>query len=113
MRPLRYPINVTLDGCCDHRAGIADAALHTHAVGDLERAHALLFGRGKVTGGVRLPLALAEPGLSDEHEFVVQPILAGHGPTLPAGLSQRVDLRLVDRLESASGAVATRCEPRR
>jgi hypothetical protein len=45
MRPLRYSINVTLDGCCDHRAGIPDEELHRHAVENLGRADALLFGR--------------------------------------------------------------------
>src|SRR3979411_1757321 len=45
MRPLRYSINVTLDGCCDHRAIIADEDLHRHAVENLDRADALLFGR--------------------------------------------------------------------
>jgi dihydrofolate reductase len=182
MRPLRYSINVTLDGCCDHRAGIADEDLHTHAVENLEQADALLFGRvtyemmeagwrrpaptearpdwmepfrrtidsakkyvvsstleqvdwnaelvrgdleeavqqlkrepgkGLLTGGVKLPLALAELGLIDEYEFVVQPRLVGHGPTLFAGLSKRLDLKLVSRLEFGSGAVAMRYEPRR
>ena len=182
MRPLRYSINVTLDGCCDHRDVIADEDLHTHAVENLDRADALLLGRvtyemmeagwrrpalsgarpdwmepfartidaakkyvvsstldrvdwnaelvrgdlekavqqlkrepgkGLLVGGVTLPLALAELGLIDEYEFVVQPILAGHGPTLFAGLSQRIDLKLVSRLEFGSGAVAMRYEPRR
>jgi hypothetical protein len=45
MRPLRYSINVTLDGCCDHRAIPADEELHRHAVGNLERTDAVLFGR--------------------------------------------------------------------
>lgn len=45
MRPLRYSINVTLDGCCDHRTIPADEELHRHAVKNLERADALLFGR--------------------------------------------------------------------
>ena len=45
MRPLRYSINVTLDGCCDHRAIPADEELHRHAVEILDRADALLFGR--------------------------------------------------------------------
>ena len=45
MRPLRYSINVTLDGCCDHRAIPADEELHRHAVENLNRADALLFGR--------------------------------------------------------------------
>ena len=48
----------------------------------------------------------------DEDEFVVQPRLAGHGPTLFAGLSKRVDLKLVSRLEFGSGAVAMRYQPR-
>ena len=180
MQPLRYSINVTLDGCCDHRAIIPDEDLHRHAAENLEQADALLFGRvtyemmetawrprtaarpewmepfartidaakkyvvsstldrvdwnaelvrgdlekavqqlkqqagkGLLVGGVRLPLALAELGLIDEYEFVVQPRLAGHGPTLFAGLSKPVDLRLVSRLEFGSGAVAMRYEPRR
>ena len=185
MRPLRYSINVTLDGCCDHREGIADEDIHNHAAENIAQADALLFGRvtyemmeeawrpsgtgampdwmepwmqpfartidaakkyvvsssleqvdwnaelvrgdletavrelksepgkGLFTGGVTLPLALAELGLIDEFEFVVQPILAGHGPTLFAGLSERIDLKLVDRLEFGSGAVAMRYEPRR
>jgi dihydrofolate reductase len=181
MRPLRYSINVTLDGCCDHRTGIADEELHRHAVDNLVRADALIFGRvtyqmmeeawrlpappgerpdwmepfgrtidaarkyvvsstldrvdwnaelvrgdlkeaveelkaapgkGLFTGGLKLPLALADLGLIDEYEFVVQPILAGHGPTLFAGLSRHVDLKLVSRLEFASGAVAMRYEPK-
>ena len=69
-------------------------------------------GNGLFVGGVKLPLALAELGLIDEYEFVVQPRLVGHGPTLFAGLSKRVDLRLVGRLEFGSGAVAMRYEPR-
>ena len=186
MRPLRYSINVTLDGCCDHRATIPDEELHRHAAENIERADALLFGRviyemmeaawrpvaetgakpewmadwmvpfarsihaakkyvvsstldrvdwnaelvrgdlgkgvqqlkresgkGLFLGGVTLPLALAELGLIDEYEFVVQPVLAGHGPTLFAGLSKRIDLKLVGRLEFGSGAVAMRYEPRR
>ena len=182
MRPLRYSINVTLDGCCDHREGFADEDLHRHAVENIDQADALLFGRvtyemmeaafrpsartgarpdwmepfartidaakkyvvsstldrvdwnaglvrgdlgkaiqqlkresgkGLLVGGVKLPLALAEMGLIDEYEFVVQPTLAGHGPTLFAGLSKRVDLKLVARLELGSGAVAMRYEPRR
>jgi dihydrofolate reductase len=70
-------------------------------------------GKGLFTGGLKLPLALAELGLIDEYEFVVHPRLAGHGPTLFAGLSKRIDLRLVSRLEFGSGAVAMRYEPRR
>jgi dihydrofolate reductase len=70
-------------------------------------------GKGLYVGGVKLPLALAELGLIDEYEFVVQPRLAGHGPALFAGLSKHVDLKLVGRREFGSGAVALRYEPRR
>jgi dihydrofolate reductase len=84
--------------------------------GDLGKAVQRLkreSGKGLLVGGVKLPLALAELGLIDEYEFVVQPRLAGHGPTLFAGLSKSVDLRLVSRLEFGSGVVAMRYEPRR
>jgi dihydrofolate reductase len=84
--------------------------------GDLGKAVQQLkreSGKGLLMGGVKLPLALAELGLIDEYEFLVQPRLAGHGPTLFAGLSQRIDLKLVSRLEFGSGVVAMRYEPRR
>src|SRR3954453_13659077 len=186
MGPLRYSINVTLDGCCDHREGFPDEDLNRHAAENIDQADALLFGRvtyemmeeawrspartgvrpewmepwmepfgrsidaakkyvvsstldrvdwnaelvrgdlekavqelkresgkGLFTGGVKLPLALAELGLIDEYEFVVQPRVTGHGPTLFAGLSKPVDLKLVSRLELGSGAVAMRYVPRR
>jgi dihydrofolate reductase len=181
MRPLRYSINVTLDGCCDHAAIPADEDLHRHAAENLSQADALLFGRvtyemmeaawrsaptdarpewmepfaqtinaakkyvvsntleqvdwnaelvhgdlghsiaqlkresgnGLFVGGVQLPLALTELGLIDEYEFVVPPRLAGHGPTLFAGLSKYVDLQLVSRFEFPSGAMALRYQPRR
>jgi dihydrofolate reductase len=185
MRPLRYSINVTLDGCVDHRAGSTDEELHRYWGETLAQADALLFGRvtyemmeaawrwpangrrpewmadwmepfartidaakkyvvsstldrvdwnaelvrgdlgqaverlkrepgkGIFLGGVTLPLALAELGLIDEYEFVVHPRIAGHGPTLFAGLSKYVDLKLVGRREFGSGAVAMRYEPRR
>jgi dihydrofolate reductase len=45
MRRLRYAINVTLDGCCDHRAGIVDEELHRYWAETLAQADALLFGR--------------------------------------------------------------------
>jgi dihydrofolate reductase len=70
-------------------------------------------GKGLLVGGVKLALTLAELGLIDEYEFVVQPRLVGHGPTLFAGISKRVDLKLVSRLEFGSGAVAMRYELRR
>jgi dihydrofolate reductase len=70
-------------------------------------------GKGLFVGGVKLPQALAELGLIDEYELVVHPRLVGHGPTLFAGLSKPVDLKLVGRLGFGSGAVAMRYEPRR
>ncbi len=84
--------------------------------GDLGKAVQQLkreSGKGLFVGGVKLPLALTELGLIDEYEFIVHPRLAGHGPTLFAGLSKHVDLKLVSRLEFGSGAVAMRYEPRR
>jgi len=183
MRPLRFSINVTLDGCYDHREGIADEELHRHAAESIAGADALLLGRvtyemmesawrspaqtgespdwmepwmlpfartidaakkyvvsntldrvdwnaelvrgdlgeavrklkrepgrGLGVGGVQLAQALTELGLIDEYEFVVHPRIAGHGPTLFAGLSKRVDLKLVSRLEYGSGAMALRYE---
>ena len=82
--------------------------------GDLGKAVQQLkqeSGKGLFVGGVKLPLALAELGLIDEYEFVVQPRLVGHGPTLFAGLSKRIDLKLVSRLEFGSEVVAMRYEP--
>lgn len=184
MRPLRYSINVTLDGCCDHEAFLPDEELHRHFAAGLERADALLFGRvtyemmesawrrsetgawpdwmdewmipfaesidradkyvvsttlervdwnaelvqgdlesavrrlkqqsgsGLAAGGVTLPLALADLGLIDEYEFVVHPIVAGHGPYLFAGLRDRLELQLVERKEFRAGAVSFRYVPR-
>jgi dihydrofolate reductase len=186
MRPLRYSVNVTLDGCCDHQVISPTEELHRHHAANLARADALLFGRvtyemmqeawrrqadgtwpdwmadwmvpfaetidkakkyvvsstldrvdwnaellqgdlatavqqlkqepgeGLSVGGLTLPLALANLGLIDEYEFVVQPVVAGHGPTLLAGLRERLDLELVDRQEfRSSGAVALRFRPSR
>ncbi|NLT06617.1 MAG: dihydrofolate reductase family protein [Solirubrobacterales bacterium] len=45
MRPLRYSINVTLDGCCDHRAGVPDEETHQHATETIARADAIILGR--------------------------------------------------------------------
>jgi dihydrofolate reductase len=184
MRPLRFSINVTLDGCCDHREMFGDEELHRNAVENFERADGILFGRvtyelmesawrpragawpdwmepwmepfarsidaakkyvvsstlervdwnaellrgdlgeavrrlkrepgkGLFVAGAQLAQALAELELIDEYELVVHPRLAGHGPTLFAGLSKRVDLELVGRRELGSGAVALRYETRR
>ena len=182
MRPLRFSINVSLDGCIDHRVGIADEELHRHAAENIARADALMLGRvtyqmmeeawrletrtvempdwtepfartidaakkyvvsntlqrvewnselvrgdlrkavqelkeepgnGVAVGGAKLAQALTELGLIDEYEFIVHPRLAGHGPTLFAGLSRWVDLRLVGRQEVGSGRIALRYEPAR
>lgn len=182
MRPLRYAINVTLDGCCDHMAIIPDEDTHRHATEGVARADAIILGRvtygmmeagwrhpvpagarpewmepfartinaakkyvvsktldrvdwnselirgdletairrlkeapgtGLAVGGLTLPRALAELDLIDEYEFMVHPRLAGHGPTLFAGLSRPIDLKLVDRRELGSGAVVLRYEAKR
>jgi dihydrofolate reductase len=185
MRPLRYSINVTLDGCCHHEAGLPpDEESMRYWTAEMGRADALIFGRvtyemmesawrrpatgiwpdwmgewdipfaeaidrskkyvvsstlggvdwnaelveadfakavqrlkqepgyGLWVGGVTLPLALANLGLIDEYEFLVQPVLAGRGPTLLAGLNERIQLELVERREFQSGAVAARYRPR-
>ena len=70
-------------------------------------------GEGLFVGGVTLPLALADLGLIDEYEFLVQPVLAGRGPTLLAGLHERIQLELLDRQEFRSGAIALRYRPTR
>jgi len=103
----KYVVSSTLDRV-DWNAELVRGPLET-AVRQLKRQS----GNGLFVGGVKLPLALAELGLIDEYEFVVHPTVVGHGPTLFAGLSKRVDLKLVGRLEFASGAVAMRYEPRR
>ena len=103
----KYVVSSTLDRV-DWNAELVRGDLGK-AVQQLKRES----GKRLFVGGVRLPLALAELGLIDEYEFVVQPTLAGHGPTLFAGLSKRVDLKLVSGLEFGSGAVAMRYEPRR
>jgi dihydrofolate reductase len=82
--------------------------------GDLRQAVERLKaepGEGLWVGGVTLPMALADLGLIDEYEFVVQPVLAGHGPTLLAGLRERIELELVGRHEFRSGAVGMRYRP--
>src|SRR5262249_52279645 len=103
----KYVVSSTLDRV-DWNAELVRGDLGK-AVQQLKRESSTgLFG-----GGVTLPLAWAEVGVMDEYEFVVRARLAGHGPTLFAGLSKRIDLKLVSRLEFGSGAVAMRYEPRR
>lgn len=186
MRSLRYSINVTLDGCCHHEAGLPpDEESMRYWATEMARADALILGRvtyemmesawrrpvmgawpdwmeeweipfaeaidsatkyvvsstlsevdwnaelvrgdlGEAVqrlkqepgeslwvGGVTLPLALADRGLIDEYEFLVQPVLAGRGPTLLAGLRERIRLELVERREFRSGAVVLRYRPAR
>jgi len=103
----KYVVSNTLDRA-DWNAEIVSGDQLVKAVQQLK----LQSGKGLLVGGLKLPLALAELGLIDEYEFVVQPRLAGHGPTLFAGLSKHVDLKLVGRREFGSGAVAMRYEPR-
>ena len=103
----KYVVSSTLDRV-DWNAELVRGDLGK-AVQQLKRES----GKGLFVGGVQLPLTLAELGLIDEYEFVVHPRLVGHGPTLFAGLSKRIDLKLVSRLEFGSGAVAMRYEPRR
>ncbi|MDC0721139.1 dihydrofolate reductase family protein [Nannocystis sp. bb15-2] len=103
----KYVVSSTLDRV-DWNAELVRGDL-AEAVQQLKREP----GKGLFVGGVKLPLALAELGLIDEYEFVMLPALAGHGPTLFAGLSKRIELQLVSRLEFASGAVAMRYVPRR
>jgi dihydrofolate reductase len=103
----KYVVSSTLDRV-DWNAEIVSGDQLGKTVQQLKRQS----GKGLLVGGVKLPLALAELGLIDEYEFVVQPRLAGHGPTLFAGLSKHVDLKLVSRLEFRSGAVAMRYESR-
>jgi dihydrofolate reductase len=104
----KYVVSSTLDRV-DWNAELVRGDDLGKAVQQLKREP----GKGLFVGGVKLPLALAELGLIDEYEFVVQPRLVGHGPTLFAGLSKPVDLKLLSRLEFGSGAVAMRYEPRR
>jgi dihydrofolate reductase len=106
-RAKKYVVSSTLSGV-DRNAELVQ--------GDLGQAVQRLKqepGEGLWVGGVTLPLALADLGLIDVYEFLVQPVLAGHGPTLLAGLRERIQLKLVDRHEFRSGAVALRYRPTR
>ena len=104
----KYVVSSTLDRV-DWNAELVPGHHLQGAVQQLKRES----GKELLVGGVTLPLALAELGLIDEYEFVVQPRLAGRGPTLFAGLTKPIDLKLVSRVEFASGAVAMRYERRR
>src|SRR5260370_19197709 len=84
----KYVVSSTLDRV-DWNAGLVRGDLRK-AIQQLKRES----GKGLFVGGVKLPLALAELGLIDEYEVVVNPRLAGHGPTLFAVLARAVDLHL-------------------
>jgi len=65
-------------------------------------------------GDAQIHQLVAQPmGARPDWMDVIQPRLAGHGPMLFAGLSKRLDLKLVGRLEFGSGAVPMRYEPRK
>ena len=106
-RAKKYVVSGTLDRV-DWNAELVQGDLG-NAVQQLKQEP----GRGLYVGGMTLPLALANLGLIDEYEFVVHPVVAGHGPTLLAGLSERLDLKLVERQEFKGGAVALRYQPSR
>jgi len=179
MRKLIFAINITLDGCCDHTKGIADAELHQYFTNLLREVDLQVFGRktyelmvpfwpemartqsgtpsenefarafdsldkvvfsrslesaegntrmvrtgledeirklkqqpGKdiLVGGVNVPSQLIELGLVDEFRFVVQPIIAGEGTRLLAGVSlpETLQLKLVESKGFKSGCVALR-----
>lgn len=101
----KYVVSSTLDRV-DWNAELVRGDLAT-AVQQLKE----MPGGALATGGVTLPMALAELGLIDEYEFVVHPKLVGHGRTLFEGLSKPLDLKLVSRQEFSSGAVVLRYEP--
>ena len=108
MQPLRYSINVTLDGCCDHRVIVADEELHRHATENLARADALLFGRVVYE---MMEAAWRVPARTGVRPDWMPPWMEPFGRTIDAK-KKYVDLKLVSRLEFGSGAVAMRYEPR-
>lgn len=73
MRPLRFSINLTVDGCYDHRVGLPDADTHRHAMEGIEAVDALLFGR--VTYQL-METAWRPPGLIAEMPDWVKPFAA-------------------------------------
>jgi len=175
---LTFALNVTLDGCCDHREGIADDALHRYYTRLMDAAGGMLFGRvtyelmesawpevardprarpasrawarkleakpkyvvsttrrdfpwsntfrvdgdlheaivalkrrtprGLIVGSPTLAAALEQMGLIDEYRLAVHPVLAGHGPTLFAGLSLSARMKLLETRRFESGVIALR-----
>ncbi|WP_040162757.1 dihydrofolate reductase family protein [Microbacterium gorillae] len=177
MGVLTFSLNVTLDGCIDHREGIADDETHAFFTRMLEGAGAMLWGRvtyelmeefwpGVASGDVDAPPALqawavaleAKPkyvvsstrtdfswnnthhltgdlrsavqelmdatpdgvmvgsdmlateldrlDLIDEYVFLLQPQIAGHGPSLfEAGLAATRSLELVSAEPMSNGVI--------
>ncbi|GAB2553199.1 dihydrofolate reductase family protein [Leucobacter ruminantium] len=175
---LTFSINVTLDGCVDHREGVADETTHAYFTRLMDESGAMLWGRttyemmesywpavargeedappairewavkledkpkyvvsstrsdfpwtgshhltgelrpaveelknatpeGVLVGSVTLAAELERLGLIDEYRFVVQPVLAGHGPTLyQSGLPSSRRLELISAAPFDNGAVA-------
>lgn len=176
MGKLTFVLNVTLDGCCDHRAGVADEALLRYFTRLMDEVGGMLWGRvtyemmesawpavardpearpafrawarkleakpkyvvsstrrdfpwnntvrvegdlreaitalerrtarGLLVGSPRLGAALEELGLIDEYRLLVHPVLAGHGPTLFAGLTAPSRLKLLETRRFRSGVMA-------
>lgn len=175
---LTFCLNVTLDGCIDHREGIADDETHAFFTRLMDDHGAMLWGRttyemmeshwpavangdvqappalrdwaikleakpkyvvsssrrdfpwhnshlltgdlaqsvqtlkdatptGVLLGSGRLAVELDRLGLIDDYRFLVQPRIAGHGPTLyQDGLPTSRLLALVSATPMANGAVA-------
>ncbi|GAA2849747.1 dihydrofolate reductase family protein [Microbacterium arabinogalactanolyticum] len=177
MGTLTFSLNVTLDGCVDHREGIADDESHAFFTRLMDEAGAMLWGRvtyemmesywpavargeeeappamrewavkldakpkhvvsstrtdfpwsnshhlsgdlregvqrlkdetpaGVLLGSGSLATELDRLDLIDEYRFLVQPMIAGHGPTLfQAGLPATRRLELISATPLRSGAV--------
>jgi dihydrofolate reductase len=175
---LTFSINVTLDGCIDHREGIADDETHAHFTRLMDESGAMLWGRvtyemmegswpsvargdveappalrewavkldakpkyvvsstrtdfpwinshhiggdlrsavqalkdatpsGVLLGSGKLATELDRLDLIDEYQFLVQPRIAGHGPTLyQSGLPGTRRLELVSATPLRSGPIA-------
>ena len=177
MGTLTFSLNVTLDGCVDHREGIADDESHAFFTRLMDEAGAMLWGRvtyemmesywpavargeeeappamrewavkldakpkhvvsstrtdfpwsnshhlsgdlregvqrlkdetpaGVLLGSGSLATELDRLDLIDEYRFLVQPMIAGHGPTLfQGGLPATRRLELISATPLRSGAV--------
>ena len=175
---LTFSLNVTLDGCIDHRVGIADDETHAFFTRMMDDGGAMLWGRvtyemmesywpavargeeeappairewavkleakpkyvvsstrtefpwtnshhltgdlresvqalkdatpaGVLLGSGKLATALDRLDLIDEYQFLVQPRIVGHGPTLfESGLPDTRRLELVSSAPLSNGVVA-------